>query len=237
MIGLLPEKYRYLEKRNYETEKVLWRRRTKRVCAGCGKTFFEKKTFSKTFVQLFCTQPCESTYYARKIRRKRTEPNMQSLYNCKRIDATHYRVTKFDSGFVPFEHHDGTASTYVCTEKTCDCPQGHKPSCRHRKMLPFFLEEEHVDDNWFFIWDTHQWIKADGIFAEAMEEQNTMEKSGMWTGVGVGIRATDEQLPPLPPGTSLVADIPFIPAPDKEGGNQPASATPSSRPSTYRRMR
>jgi len=97
----------------------------------------------------------------------RTEPNMQTLYNCKRIDTETYRITKFDSGFVPFEHHDGTVSAYTCTLHDCDCPQGHKPSCRHRKMLPFFIESEHVDDNYFFIWDTHQWLKATGIFEEA----------------------------------------------------------------------
>jgi hypothetical protein len=36
-------------------------------------------------------------------------------------------------------------------------------------MLPFFIDGEHVDDNYFFIWETHQWLKATGIFAEAVE--------------------------------------------------------------------
>jgi hypothetical protein len=36
-------------------------------------------------------------------------------------------------------------------------------------MLPFFIEKEHLDDNYFFIWETHQWFKATGIFAEAAE--------------------------------------------------------------------
>ena len=99
--------------------------------------------------------------------RQRTETTMQTLYNCKRITKDHYRITKFDDGLVPYQHHDGTLSSYVCSDEGCDCPQGHKPSCRHRKMLPFFIEEEHVDDNYFFIWETHQWFKATGIFAEA----------------------------------------------------------------------
>jgi len=132
---------------------------------------------------------------------------MQSLYNCKRIDASHYRITKFDSGLVPFEHHDGTISSYTCTEEGCDCPQGHKPSCRHRKMLPFFIEEGHVGDNYFFIWDTHQWFKASGIFADAIKENEIMEPH--------------------------VTPDPFV----IEGGSKPVSAAPSPQPSRYRRMR
>jgi hypothetical protein len=166
MIGLLPERYRYLEERNYETEKVLWKRGRKRTCEGCGKVFFEKKHFRKHFIQLFCSPACE--FNAKRERRKGTDV-MQTLYNCKRIDASHYRITKFDDGFVPYQHHDGSLSSYTCSKAGCDCPQGHKPSCRHRKMLPFFVDGEHVDDNYFFIWETHQWLKATGIFAEAVE--------------------------------------------------------------------
>ena len=141
-----------------------------------------------------------------------TEPTMQALYNCKRIDTNHYRVTKFDSGFVPFEHHDGTVSAYTCSESGCDCPQGHKPSCRHRKMLPFFLEHNHVNDGWFFIWDTHQWIKPTGIFAEAAEE----------------VEPTKQEL-----------DAELIAAMELEGGTLPVSAAPSPQPSqrSFRRMR
>ena len=147
-----------------------------------------------------------------------TEPNMQSLYNCKQIDKDHYRVTKFDSGLVPFEDHEGRVSSYTCTHTECDCPQGHKPTCRHRKMLPFFVAEDHIDDNYFFCWDTHQWIKATGIFAEAAEanEPKKLEDDPLLTEV------TPQEIELL----------------SKRVAQAPASVAPSPRPSTgYRRTR
>ena len=149
---------------------------------------------------------------------------MQSLYNCKRIDASHYRITKFDSGLVPFEHHDGTLSSYTCTAEGCDCPQGHKPSCRHRKMLPFFIEEEHVGDNYFFIWDTHQWFKASGIFADAIKENEIMEPH-ITPDLDVNELVRSMEAVGIP---TIVID---------EGGSKPVSAAPSPQPSRYRRMR
>jgi len=143
---------------------------------------------------------------------------MQSLYNCKRIDEDHYRVTKFDNGFVPFQDHEGRVSSYTCTLKDCECPQSHKPSCRHRKMLPFFIEEDHIDDNYFFCWDTHQWIKATGVFAEALEEIDDPLLSETNVEGSLFDPKTMEQLA-------------------KEGGHKPVSAAPSPQPSHYRRMR
>ena len=220
MIGLLPEKYRHLEERNYETERLSWKRGTKRTCAECGKTFLEKKHFRKNFIALFCTPRCEVTYHARKLRRERAKTiqrteTMQTLYNCKRIDASHYRITKFDDGLVPFQHHDGSLSSYTCTKAGCDCPQGHKPTCRHRKMLPLFIEQEHVDDNYFFVWDTHQWFKAAGIFAEAAKAN------------GKG----------SPEPTKQQLDAELIEAMN-EGGPRPVSAAiPSPQPSPPRMRR
>ena len=142
---------------------------------------------------------------------------MQSLYNCKRIDETHYRITKFDSGLVPFQDDRGRVSAYTCTKETCECPQSHKATCRHRKMLPFFIQEAHVDDNYFFIWDTHQWFKATGIFAEAAEanEPKRLEDDPLLTEV------TPQEIELL----------------SKRVAQSPASVAPSPRPSTYRRMR
>ena len=78
-------------------------------------------------------------------------------------------------------------------------------------MLPFFIEQEHVDDNYFFCWDTHQWIKATGIFAEAVEEQNEPTKQEL--------------------------DLELIAAMTQEGSPKDVSAAPSPQPSHYRRMR
>jgi len=137
---------------------------------------------------------------------------MQTLYNFKSIDRTHYHVTKFDSGLVPFEDHNGNISAYVCTLEECECPQGHKPTCRHRKMLPVAIEAGHIDDNYFFVWETHQWFKATGIFAEAAKANGSGEAE-----------PTKQQL-----------DAELIEAMN-EGGPKPVSAAPSPQPS--QRMR
>lgn len=73
-----------------------------------------------------------------------------NLYNCKHADGG-YRLTKFTKDYE-------VESSYVVSAEGCDCPAGIRPVCRHRTMLPFFLEHDHVDDGWFFIWDTRQWL-------------------------------------------------------------------------------
>lgn len=50
-------------------------------------------------------------------------------------------------------------SVYPLTSTTCACPQGHKPNCRHRTMLPMFLKHGHIGDGWFLEWDTRMWRK------------------------------------------------------------------------------
>ncbi len=80
-----------------------------------------------------------------------------NLYNCKHADSG-YRLTKFTKDYE-------VESSYVVSAEGCDCPAGIRPVCRHRTMLPFFLEHNHVDDGWFFIWDTRQWLRPidDGL--------------------------------------------------------------------------
>ena len=73
-----------------------------------------------------------------------------NLYNCKHADGG-YRLTKFTKDYE-------VESSYVVSAEGCDCPAGIRPVCRHHTMLPFFLEHDHVDDGWFFIWDTRQWL-------------------------------------------------------------------------------
>ena len=83
------------------------------------------------------------------------------LYNCKTANSG-YCVTKFTKDYE-------VESSYIVSAEGCDCPAGHRPICRHRTMLPFFLENEHVDDGWFFIWDTRQWLEP--IIPEGLADQ------------------------------------------------------------------
>src|SRR5437868_10592263 len=75
---------------------------------------------------------------------------MTSLYTC-RSEETGFRLTKLDADF------NLLSSYHITAEGNCECPQGHKPTCRHRKMLPEFARAGHVDDGWFLDWDTRMW--------------------------------------------------------------------------------
>src|SRR6266403_5314053 len=75
---------------------------------------------------------------------------MTTLYNCH-TDGDQYRITKFDS-------FGNVESTYLCTVDECECPAGHRPSCRHRHMLPRFIAKEAVNTFWFYDYDRQGWV-------------------------------------------------------------------------------
>lgn len=79
---------------------------------------------------------------------------MTFLYNCKH-SGDQYRITKFNSDF----EVEGDSS-YLCDLHNCECPAGHRPSCRHREMLPKFIQRNHVGDNWFFDFDRGGWVQG-----------------------------------------------------------------------------
>lgn len=74
---------------------------------------------------------------------------MTILYNCH-TDGDQHRITKFNDGEVE--------ASYLCSETECQCPAGHRPTCRHRMMLPMFLHRGAVDSWWFLDWDRKGWV-------------------------------------------------------------------------------
>lgn len=66
------------------------------------------------------------------------------LYNLH-TDGDQYRITKFDDG--------NPVSSYLLTERECECPAGHRPTCRHRQMLPQMLNNGICNTPWFMDWD------------------------------------------------------------------------------------
>lgn len=74
------------------------------------------------------------------------------LYNCK-AQGPKYRVTKFDLDL-------NVEASYLVDGDTCECPRGTSRSCRHRVMLPYFLKDKHVDDQFFFNYDTRQFHQS-----------------------------------------------------------------------------
>jgi hypothetical protein len=79
---------------------------------------------------------------------------MPPLYNCH-TDGDGYRITKFD--------RDGEVeSTYLTTDTTCECPAGHRHTCRHRQMLPMFRARGLIDSPWFVIYATGAVVDFEG---------------------------------------------------------------------------
>ncbi len=74
-----------------------------------------------------------------------------SLYNC-RHSGDQYRITKFDVDM-------NVEASYLCTTSECDCPAGVRPTCRHREMLPRFLQRQYVGTEWFFDYDRGGWVQ------------------------------------------------------------------------------
>lgn len=77
---------------------------------------------------------------------------MPSLYNCKH-SGDQYRISKFDSDF-------NLEASYLCDLVTCECPAGHRPSCRHRQMLPKFIQRNYVGTEYFFDFDRGGWVQG-----------------------------------------------------------------------------
>lgn len=68
-------------------------------------------------------------------------------------------INKFDSEGNP-------EASYTTTYETCDCPAGHRPTCRHRQMLPYL--EPYRDTHWFLDWDNNRQIVDFGGVAKAL---------------------------------------------------------------------
>lgn len=75
------------------------------------------------------------------------------LYNCKH-DGDQYRITKFIDG--------NPEASYLCTHSECECPAGHRDTCRHRQMLPQMLAHHIVNTQWFWNYDQHMATDFDG---------------------------------------------------------------------------
>jgi hypothetical protein len=71
-----------------------------------------------------------------------------TLYNAKSTDDG-VRITKFTDDL-------NVESSYIVSRSSCDCPAGVRDTCRHRQMLPSFVER--IDTPWFLDWDNRRWF-------------------------------------------------------------------------------
>lgn len=77
-------------------------------------------------------------------------------------------VTKFD--------RDGNVeASYQVSPEACTCPAGHRPTCRHRQMLPKMLEVGAEDSPMFYDFDKDQFFEP--LVSEANESSGTVLES------------------------------------------------------------
>ena len=80
-----------------------------------------------------------------------------------------YHIIKFDSSLNP-------ESAYNLGHTICECPAGHRPTCRHRQMLPHLIEK--VDTAWFWNFEAGEWQDPLGTAAEQDEVAEHDEATG-----------------------------------------------------------
>jgi hypothetical protein len=85
-----------------------------------------------------------------------------SLYNAKRVEDA-YRITKFTDDL-------DVESSYITARDACECPAGHRDTCRHRQMLPNFLEAERIGTGWFLDWDNRRWFYYNAQTGQMMNQ-------------------------------------------------------------------
>jgi hypothetical protein len=87
----------------------------------------------------------------------------RAYYNCKtEIDkdgATAYRISKFDADL------NVEASYLIKTNgglisANCECPAGHRPTCRHRQMLPKFVKLGYTSGQAFYDFEQNRFFSA-----------------------------------------------------------------------------
>lgn len=94
----------------------------------------------------------------------------QTLYSLHsgidRTGAYEHRVTKFVDGEVE--------SSYLTTQTECECPAGHRPSCRHRQMLPQMLAAGIANTHWFWDFDLGRVVDFDGQLKSNLDAMNEL---------------------------------------------------------------
>lgn len=75
-----------------------------------------------------------------------------SIYNMK-ADGDHWRITKFTPDLE-------VESSYLVSAEACDCPTGHRHTCRHRQMLPLFEAKRATRGQYFLDFDRKVWLPA-----------------------------------------------------------------------------
>ena len=100
-----------------------------------------------------------------------------SLYNVKMEINGDLKITKFTDDLEP-EYTDGKLSSYITSGDACDCPAGHRDTCRHRQMLPEFLSTNRVNTAWMYDHDNQAWYYYDAGSGKLLDHEPIVTKRG-----------------------------------------------------------
>ena len=121
---------------------------------------------------------------------------MVTLYNCHH-DGDQYQITKFTDG--------NPESSYLTTHTDCQCPRSEHPTCRHRQMLPIFINSGLINTHLFLNWDNgHYTCDFQGNPTPPHEQ---MPERSIGPDCKSGALSHDDSNP------SLLTTKPIIPAP------------------------
>jgi hypothetical protein len=90
---------------------------------------------------------------------------MITLYSL-RTDGSGHRITKFVDG--------EPEGSYLVSREACECPAGHRSTCRHRQMLPQLLAEGIANTHWFWNFDLHRVVDFDGMLKSNFDAMNEL---------------------------------------------------------------
>lgn len=150
-----------------------------------------------------------------------------ALYSC-RHDGDQYRISKFDDDM-------NVVSSYLCTEGECDCPAGVRPMCRHREMLPRFLDRKTVGTDWWFDYDRGGWVQVADNSLPVLEAEPEVLPLPMGRTVG-SIPATGANGDGLEQVREYVLGVNPSPSPSIESATLPPRPLPAQHYPNWRRV-
>ena len=87
------------------------------------------------------------------------------------------RITKFTDD-LEIDETDGRPASYITSIDACDCPAGHRDTCRHRQMVPEFISTERVNTPWLYDHDNQRWFYYDANAGKLLDHQPIVSKRG-----------------------------------------------------------
>ena len=144
---------------------------------------------------------------------------MTNLYSIRSTPTPgEFTIMKFDRDY-------NVESVYALNAKSCTCPAGAKPSCRHRKLLPEFIQKGHVDSGWFLDWDTRLWRKPVGE-AEAQAARSEATSSEQ-------LKERSDSVTSNEPSTVVEAASEMLASPNKFNPFNQAPSTAQAEPGAF----